>query len=180
MAPLDELAPEPEPELEPEPDPEPFAEPDAFPEPPELLLDADRERDRDPEPAPDPAREPELAREPGPESSGAPLLVPLLVLLVGASAGSAAWSAGCARPRNNEPSPPVLAVSPLALSPSTGALGSAFVALGPDLGPEPFGLPPDALAVLSTTPAPATAMRGPTRFRTMYCWPIVQKFVVIQ
>lgn len=180
MAPSDGASPEPVLEFFADPEalpalPELFADPDGLPEPPPRLPPP-------PEPLPgaerEPVREPGLEREAEPESDfdDEPWLLPF----VATSALSAAC-AGCPRPRKSEAIPlAAAAFSPLPLTVSAGGFGSAFVSLGPDLGPLPFGLVADAVAVLSTSPTPATAIRGPTRFRTMYCWPIVQKFVVIQ
>jgi hypothetical protein len=167
----DELSAEPLPELFADPDvwlePELFDDPDALLEPPGLFGDPDvlaearfapgRERVFDAEPGTEREDESDFAVE------------PLLAPFVATSVFSAAC-APCPRPRKSAAIPPApAAFSPSPLTVSAAGFGSDFVALGPDLGPEPFGLPADGPAVLSTAPTPATAMRGPTRFRTTYC-----------
>jgi hypothetical protein len=177
------FAPSTDDELSAEPLPELFVDPDAWLEP-ELFVDPDALL-VPPEPFDDPGvlaearfapgRERVFDAELGPERDdesdfesdfdGEPLLAPL----VATSVFSAAW-ADCPRPRKSAAIPPTpAAFSPSPLTVSAAGFGNALVVLGPDLGPEPFGLLLDGLAVLSTVPTPATAMRGPTRFRTTYC-----------
>jgi hypothetical protein len=178
-----------------EPLPELFVDPDAWPEPelfadPDALLEPELFTDPDallvpPEPFDDPGvladarfapgRERVFDGEPGPEredesdfESGFDVEA-LLAPFVTTSAFSAAC-ADCPRPRKSAAIPPAApAFSPSPLTVSAAGFGNALVVPGPDLGPEPFGLLLDGLAVLSTAPTPATAMRGPTRFRTTYC-----------